>query len=208
MRLRIQVFHSPPPRDTWLLGLFNGASPSLLRRRLRRARVFDLSLSPSTSVASFSTCLDLISGGGGGDFRGTNPPFDGVQPGAATLVIMGLDGGIGFVPAESAQFKESPLSYRSAHRSPVMRELIAGVAVSRFGKGSSEVSDVFAWLSGAREQTRDCNCFPNCLFERRLTQLVWGLSSLQDRCLTYPREYLSPPSCYICVCDVSVSVIS
>lgn len=68
--------------------------------------MFDLLLSPSTSVASFSTHLDLISGGG--NFRGTNPPFDGVQPGAATLVIMGLDGGIGFGLAETGRFKESP----------------------------------------------------------------------------------------------------
>lgn len=145
-----------------------------------------------------------------GNFRGTNPPFDGVQPGAATLVIMGLDGRIGFVPAESGWLKESPLEYPSAHRSPVMWGLIRCRQVM-FKKGSSEDLNIFRRLSGAREQTEDCNCFPNCLFERRLTQLVWGLCSLQDRCLTtgtYRHEYFRLPFSYIRVCNVSASLIS
>lgn len=123
---------------------------------------------------------------------------------------MGLDGGIGFVPAESGGFKESPLEYLSAHRSPVMWGLIRCRQVM-FKKGSSEDFDTFRRLSGAREQTENCNCFPNCLFERRLTQLVWGLCSLQDRCLTtatYQHEYFRRAFGYIRVCNVSASVIS
>lgn len=66
--------------------------------------MFDFVLSPSTSMASLPTRP-------GFDFRrrenftGPNPPFDGVQPGAATPPIMGLGGGIGFVPAEGGWFK-------------------------------------------------------------------------------------------------------
>lgn len=60
----------------------------------------DLFLSPSTSVASFSNRLDLISGGE--TSQAQIRLFDGVEPGAAALVIMGLDGGIGFGPAEPA----------------------------------------------------------------------------------------------------------
>lgn len=123
---------------------------------------------------------------------------------------MGLDGGIGFVPTESGWFKESPLEYLSAHRSPVMWGLIRCRQVM-FKKGSSEDLDIFRRLSGAREQTENCNCFPNCLFERRLTQLVWGLCSLQDGCLTTPtyrHEYFRLALRYTRVCDVSASVIS
>lgn len=123
---------------------------------------------------------------------------------------MGLGGGIGFVPAESGRFKESPLEYLRAHRSPVMWGVIRCHQVM-FKKGSSEDLDIFRLLSGACEQTEDCNCFPNCLFERRLTQLVWGLCSLQDRCLTtapYRREYFKLPFRYIPVCNVSAGVIS
>lgn len=123
---------------------------------------------------------------------------------------MGLDGGIAFVPAERGWFKESPLDDLSARRSPVMRGLIrCGRAV--FKEGSAEDLDIFRRLSGAREQTANCNCFPNCLFERRLTQLAWGLCSSQDRCLTtatYRHEYFSPAFAPIRVCNVSAGVIS
>lgn len=78
-----------------------------------------------------------------------------------------------------------------------------------FKKGSLEDLDIFTPLSGAHEQTEDCNCFPNCLFERRATQLVWGVCSLLDLCLTiatYLHEYFRLAFSYIRVCDVSASV--
>lgn len=44
-----------------------------------------------------------------------------------------------------------------------------------FWQDSSEDLDIFTRLSVAHKQTGDCNCFPNCLFEQWLTQLVLGL---------------------------------
>lgn len=79
-----------------------------------------------------------------------------------------------------------------------------------FKKGPLGDLDIFTQLSGAHEQTEDCNCFPNCLFERRPTQLVWEVCSVQDRCLTIEtdlHEYLRLAFSYIRVCNVSASAI-
>lgn len=74
-------------------------------------------------------------------------------------------------------------------------------------------SEMFMQLSVAHKQTGGCNCFPNCLFEQWLTQLVLGLCLLQYHCLT-----VAPHLCdyfkltlavnYICICNVSASMIS
>lgn len=78
---------------------------------------------------------------------------------------------------------------------------------------NKEDLDIFKRLSVAHEQTGDCNCFPNCLFEQWLTQLVLGLCLLQYQCLTvatHLNEYfkLTLAVNYICICNVSASVIS
>lgn len=50
--------------------------------------------------------------------------FDHMQPGAVTLVIMGLDHGIGHIPTENSSFKDWWLQYLCMHRLPMMPELI------------------------------------------------------------------------------------
>lgn len=132
---------------------------------------------------------------------------------AVTLVIMGLGHGIGYISTECSSFKDWTLQYLCVHRLPIMPELIRCCEVL-FEKICHWIwIFIFKQLSVSYEQTGDYNCFPNCLFEQWPTQLVLRLCFSHYHCLTvatYLYEFfkLTLAFNYICICNMSASMIS